>query len=309
MNISVWPTLLLLFLLSSRSFAESFFLPTPDNDVVGQLIAVQLSDSDTLLDIARQYNVGYIEITQANPDIDPWQPDKNSFVVIPSLYILPNAPRKGIVINVPEMRLYYYPKPKKGQKPMVITYPISIGKEGHLMPLGQSVITTKIENPSWTVPPNVRAAYKAEGQDLPRVVPPGDKNPLGKFAMQLGSSAYFIHGTNKPHGIGMRVSYGCIRLYPEDIEKFIYMAPRKTPVTVINQPFKVGKHHENIYIEAHPTLTEWDIPSLFDNLPSTLSADSLALLVNSPEMIHQIIKQKSGIPTPIQTKNKKVLSQ
>ncbi len=304
MNIITWPILLLLILLSSRSFAESFFLPTPDNDVVGQLIAVQLNSSDTLLDIARQFDVGYNEITQANPDIDPWQPDKDSFVVVPSLYILPNTPRKGIVINVPEMRLYYYPKPKKDQPPMVITYPISIGKEGWLMPLGQSKITAKIENPSWTVPPGIRAAYKAEGHDLPKVVPPGDKNPLGKFAMKLGDSGYFIHGTNKPHGIGMRVSYGCIRLYPEDIAKFIYMTPRKTPVTVINQPFKVGKHHGKVYVEAHPTLAEWDTPSLFDNLPTTLNTDDLALLVSSPEKLHQIIKQQSGIPIPLQLKNR-----
>ena len=177
------------------------------------------------------------------------------------------------------------------------------------MPLGQSTITAKIENPSWTVPPKIRAAYKAEGQDLPPVVPPGDKNPLGKFAMKLGSSAYFIHGTNKPHGIGMRVSYGCIRLYPEDIAKFIYMAPRKTPVTTINQPFKVGKHHGKVYIEAHPALAEWDIPSLLDNLPPTINTYNLAQLVNSPETLHQIIKQQSGIPMPISTENKKVLSQ
>lgn len=303
MNILIWSTLLLLLTLSPRSYAGSFFLPTPENDVVGQLIAIQLNSSDTLLDIARQFDVGYNEIIQANPNIDPWQPAKDSFVIVPTLYVLPNVPREGIVINVPEMRLYYYPKPKKDQAPMVITYPISIGKEGWLMPLGQSKITAKIENPSWTVPQSIRAAYKKEGYDLPAVVPPGEKNPLGKFAMKLGDSGYFIHGTNKPHGIGMRVSYGCIRLYPEDIAKFIYMTPRNTPVTIINQPFKVGKHHGEIYIEAHPTLAEWEIPSLLDKLPSSINTDDLALLVNLPETLHQIIKQQSGIPVPIKLKN------
>ena len=302
MNTLIWPILLLLA-LSPRSYAESFFLPTADNDVVGQLIATQLNSSDTLLDIARRFDIGYNEITHANPNIDPWQPTKDSFVIVPTLYILPNAPRKGVVINVPEMRLYYYPKPKKNQAPMVITYPISIGKEGWLMPLGQSRITAKIENPSWTVPPSIRAAYKAEGYDLPSVVPPGESNPLGKFAMKLGDSGYFIHGTNKPHSIGMRVSYGCIRLYPEDIAEFIYMAPKKTPVTVVNQPFKIGKHHGKIYIEAHTALADWDIPSLFDKLPPSINADDLALLVNLPETLHQIIEQQSGIPTPIKLNN------
>ncbi len=299
MNITAWAILLLLLLLSHHSHAESFFMPAADNDIIGQLITVNSNDTDTFLDIARKFDIGYNEIVQANPGIDPWQPAPRSSILVPSLYILPNAPKQGIVINIPEMRLYYYPQPEKEHTPMVITYPISIGKEGWLMPLGESKVTVKIENPSWTVPPSIREAYNKEGYDLPSVVPPGDKNPLGKFAMKLGSSGYFIHGTNKPHSIGMRVSYGCFRLYPEDIEELIYMTPKGTPVTVVNQPFKVGKHHGKIYIEAHPPLPEWDIPGLLDNLPPSINDSDRKTLINSPEALFAIIKQQSGIPTPI----------
>jgi len=211
---------------------------------------------DTLLDIARRYDLGYDEIIAANPGVDLWLPGSGTRVVLPTQFVLPDAPREGLVLNLASMRLFYYPKPEPGAPTMVITHPIGIGREGWKTPEGRTRVTQKIENPAWTVPASVRREHARKGDPLPAVVPPGPDNPLGDFAMRLSIPSYLIHGTNKPYGVGMRVSHGCVRLYPEDIARLFPQVPVGTPVRIVNQPYVAGWRDGLLYLEAHQPLSE-----------------------------------------------------
>lgn len=213
--------------------------------VVGFTRTHIVAEEETLIELARQYGLGYNEISDANPAVDPWIPAPGAVVEVPTVWVLPNAPRKGIVINMAEMRLYHYSS--LNGKRVVRTYPVGTGVDGFVTPEGTYTITKKIENPSWYVPEKIRM----ERPELPAVVPPGEDNPLGSFAMKLSSTGYFIHGTNRPYGIGRRVSHGCIRLYPEDIEALFGSVRPGTPVNVIYQPLKIGLKGSVIYIEVH----------------------------------------------------------
>jgi L,D-transpeptidase ErfK/SrfK len=235
--------------------AATFDLPE-DGDIIGEIRSVTVEHEDTLADIARRYDIGYDQITRANPGVNPWVPGEGTRIVLPTQFILPDAPREGIVLNLPEMRLYYYPKAEPGERRQVITYPLGIGREGWNTPLGKTQVVRKEANPSWYPPESIRKEHAAEGDMLPEVVPPGPDNPLGQFALYLGIKGYLIHGTDKPYGIGMRVSHGCVRLYPEDIASLFTKVPVGTPVHIIDQPFKVSWHNGQIYLEAHPPLVE-----------------------------------------------------
>jgi lipoprotein-anchoring transpeptidase ErfK/SrfK len=182
-------------------------------DVIGQVSVVRVHNQDTLSDIARAYHLGYEEILHANPGVDPWLPGEGTRVILPTQHILPDAPRVGLVLNIPEMRLYYYPKPSKGKPPMVATFPVSIGRMDWTTPLGLTRVTAKVINPAWYPPASIRAEHEQEGQELPPKVAAGPDNPLGQYALQLGRTGYLIHGTDRPYGIGMRATHGCIRLY------------------------------------------------------------------------------------------------
>lgn len=236
--------------------ATTFLLPPPREAIVGQNLVVKAKASETLLDIARRYDLGYGDITMANPNIDPWLPKEGSSVIIPTQYVLPQAPRKGIVINLAEMRLYYFPKPQSGQPGIVMTHPIGIGREGWLTPQGKTSVISKKKNPVWTPPKSIRAEHEAKGDPLPKRVPPGPDNPLGKFALRLGMPGYLIHGTNRPWGVGMRVSHGCVRLYPEDIASLFKQINVGTPVNIVYQPFKAGIKDGILYLEAHGFLSD-----------------------------------------------------
>ena len=200
-----------LALLSHLADAREYLLE-PDSDMVGEIQVIRTVDSDTFVDLARQYDVGYEDLIRANPGVDPWLPGEGTELVIPSRYVLPDAPRRGIVLNVPELRLYYFPD-EDGMR--VITHPISIGREGWSTPYGRTTVVRKKHLPSWTPPESVREEHAALGDFLPTVVPPGPDNPLGEHALYLGIPGYLIHGTNEPRGLGMRVSHGCIRMFPE----------------------------------------------------------------------------------------------
>lgn len=269
--------------------------------MVGELQAVQANREETLLDMALRYGLGHEEIVAANPDIDPWLPEQGAWVTLPTQFILPDAPRKGIVINLPEMRLYYYPEPKPGETPVVITHPISIGSEGRNLPMGLSRITEKRVKPSWRVPKSIRAEHEREGDPLPAVVPPGPDNPLGEYSMRLGSSSYLIHGTNRTFSIGMRVSHGCIRLYPEDIESLYPLVPRETPVNIINQPFKAGWLADELYVEAHAPLREEKFaPSSSHNtemVSAIVKTSHIVLDEITWEMTRLVAEQRQGVPT------------
>jgi L,D-transpeptidase ErfK/SrfK len=235
---------------------ESYDLPAEHDSVVGQLKTVRAVREDTLLDIARREGVGYEEIVAANPGVDPWLPGDGVQVLIPSRFILPDAPRKGIVVSLAEHRLYYYPQARGGEKPQVVTYPISVGRMDWKTPLGLTRVSDKRVRPIWYPPESVRREHAADGRPLPKAVPPGPDNPLGDYAMRLAipGGAYLIHGTNRPAGVGMQVTHGCIRMYPEDIEEFFKMVAVQTPVLIIHQPYKMGWHGEQLFIEVHTPL-------------------------------------------------------
>lgn len=235
--------------------AETFPLPPSDIDLIGEVRTVVARHEDTLLDIARRGGLGYTEIKMANRGIDPWMPGEGMQVVLPTQRILPDAPREGIVINLPEMRLYHY-LPPQGDFTQVVTYPISIGRFDWRTPLGVTKITQKVPNPSWTPPESIRIEHAAKGDILPPVVPAGPDNPLGQFALRLALPSYLIHGTNKPYGIGMRVTHGCLRLYPEDIASLFQQVAPGLRVNFVSQPYKIGQAFGVTYLEVHHPLKE-----------------------------------------------------
>jgi L,D-transpeptidase ErfK/SrfK len=253
---------------------HKFVLTDPDDDLVGQLQLTTTSKEDTLPDIARRFNVGYEEIVRANPGVDPWVPGVGRQVVVPTQFVLPNAPREGVVINLAAMRVFYYPKPKQGEQQLVYTHPIGVGKVGWVTPEGVTKITSRQKNPTWRPGAGVRKEHLENDDPLPAVVPPGPDNPLGKYKFTLGWPEYLIHGTNKPYGVGLRSSHGCIRLYPEDIEKFYEMIPIGTQVRVVNQPYVMGWHDGHLVLQSFGAFE--DDTRKWDKAQSALLAKSLS---------------------------------
>ncbi len=211
--------------------------------IIGNHATYVAQRRDTLLDVARRNHLGYTELRLANPGVDPWLPGEGARIAVPSEWILPDAPRKGIVLNIPEMRLYYYLPDSK-----VMTFPLGVGVEGQHTPAGKYRIRQKRENPTWYVPVSIQ---KERGEDHPKVVPPGPDNPLGEYWMRLSHTSYGIHGTNNSWAIGRRVTHGCIRLYPEDIAYLYSLVPEGTPARVIYQHAKVGFRDGTAYFQVH----------------------------------------------------------
>ena len=230
---------------------HKFVLDDDRDDLFGLVQLTIAGKEDTLPDIARRFNIGYEEIVRANPGVDPWIPGAGRQIVVPTQFILPNAPHEGVVINLAAMRIYYYPRHKKGEAQLVYTHPIGVGKVGWVTPEGVTRIIAREENPTWRPPAGVRKEHEANDDPVPAVVPPGPDNPLGKYKFTLAWPSYLIHGTNKPYGVGLRSSHGCIRLYPEDIQKLYEMVPLGTSVRVVNQPFLFGWHDGRLYLQAY----------------------------------------------------------
>ncbi|MDH4260298.1 MAG: L,D-transpeptidase family protein [Gammaproteobacteria bacterium] len=233
------------------AIATHRFVVAPDQDVVGRLQVTIARHEDTLTDIARRFNIGYEEIVRANPGVDPWLPGEGTPIVLPTEFVLPDAPREGLVLNLAAMRIYYYPKRQKDAPLEVITHPIGIGRVGWVTPEGSTKVVARVKDPVWTPPLSVRQEHAEDGDILPAKVPAGPDNPLGRHMMRLGWPSYLIHGTNKPPGVGMRSSHGCIRLYPEDIEALYDSVPIGTRVTVVNQPYLLGWRGEQLLIQAY----------------------------------------------------------
>jgi L,D-transpeptidase ErfK/SrfK len=234
--------------------ATEYTLANPDAAVVGEDQTVVTVYEDTLYDLAAKYSLGSEELIRVNPGVDPWIPGAGKTLIVPGRHILPPGPREGIVVNLPEHRLYYYPKAKRDGSREVITYPVSIGKMDWRTPLGLTHVTQKQKNPIWNPPESVRKEHAAAGDPLPARVPAGPDNPLGGYAMRLaaGNGTYLIHGTNNPIAVGLAVTHGCIRMYPDDVASLFPLIAVGTPVRLINEPVKVAWVDGELLLEAHP---------------------------------------------------------
>jgi L,D-transpeptidase ErfK/SrfK len=298
-----WYLLLASCALSAKLHAATYPLPGGEDAVIGEIQYIVAAHEDTLLDLGRRYGVGYEEIVAANPGVDPWLPGAGTRVLIPSRYILPEE-REGVVVSLAEHRLYYFPRAKADAAPVVMTYPISIGKMDWKTPLGMTRIVNKREKPIWYPPESVRKEHEADGRPLPKAVPAGPDNPLGDYAMRLGipGGAYLIHGTNLPAGVGMQVTHGCIRMYPENIAEFYKMVPVNTPVRLIDQPYRMGWHGEDLYIEVHAPLEGQDpveARSLTNITRLLVSATHNRTVVIDWAKAERAFIQATGVPEPV----------
>jgi L,D-transpeptidase ErfK/SrfK len=281
----------------------------PQQELVGETQVLFARYENTFSAIGRQYNLGYEEMRRANPGVDQWLPGEGTPIYLPTQTILPEVPRTGIVVNVPAMRLYYFTteKPATAGGPEVVkvsTHPVGIGTEGWATPFGEAKVMQKAKDPTWYVPASVRKEHAERGDPLPSVVPPGPDNPLGKFAMTLSLPGYLIHGTNKPAGVGMRSSHGCIRLYPEDIEALFGRVARGTAVRLVNQPVLAAWHEGQLYLEVHPPLAE-ETHDLVAEADAALSraleraGAAAAAVVIDRAAIEKIVTEQRGIPLPV----------
>lgn len=299
-----------LFLLAMTASSAVFAAPvaTADNytkPYIGAMQTVTAGYEDTLVHIGREYGVGFVEMRAANPSLDPWIPGSGATVVVPTLNILPDAPHQGVVINLAEMRLYYY----KTANSEPVTFPIGIGRDGLKTPVGVTSVLRKKEGPTWIPTDRMRK----EDPTLPASVPPGPDNPMGTHALYLGFPNIAIHGTNKPYGIGRRVSSGCIRMFPEDITQMFNLAPVGTRVTVVDQPIKSAWIGNKLYLEVHPTQEQAAIMEHEGTVPDyQLSENDLSYIMRVAgkdvqtldwQQIRKVVKERKGYPIAIAEKS------
>lgn len=281
------------------------------SDIIGSLRTVNASEEDSLIDIAERYGIGYEAIRAANPFVDAWLPGEGTTVVLPNQHLLPNTLKEGIVVNVAEMRLYYYPpEPVSGSRSVEV-YAISIGRGDWSTPLVETAVVSKIEDPVWFPPQSIRDEHAAKGKFLPLRVPAGPNNPLGKYVIQLDIPGYFIHGTDKRFGIGMQVTHGCLRMYAQDIEHLTFAVANGTKVAIINQRFKAGWKNDGLYLEVHPALDsdrnasqeQQELAS--EQLATAMTKALIEATANKPDYrvnwdkVEQIHQEARGIPTYI----------
>lgn len=280
---------LMVFLLAVSTAHGAAF--SASEAVIGRVRSHTVKKGESLIEIARRFGLGYNGIAEANPDLDPFVPGKGAKAVIPTSWIVPDvAPGDGIVINLSEMRLYYFFTSFDAR--LLVTFPIGIGSEGNETPVGEFRVTEKREDPSWHVPESIRKEKPA----LPPVVPPGPDNPLGSHALRLSEQSILIHGTNKPWGVGRNVSHGCIRLYPEDISRLFELVPVGTRVTIVRQPVKVGVKGRRVYIEVHgEQVGEMDY---FADATGLLLKKQLLDFVDAQKLF-QALGERRGIPVDI----------
>jgi L,D-transpeptidase ErfK/SrfK len=310
--VSCWLIAAASLLLAARAGAggAEYLIPENGDNVVGTVTTAIAEHEDTLLDIGRRHGVGYEEIVSANPGVDPWLPGAGTEILIPGRFVLPDAPREGVVVNLPEHRLYYYPPVKPGQRPVVRTYPVSTGKMDWKTPIGVTRIVSKQERPNWYPPASVLAEHEKNGDPLPKVVPPGPDNPLGEHAMRLGipGGAYLIHGTNRPAGVGMQVTHGCMRLFPEDIAELYGLVPTGTRVNLVDQPTKVGWLRGTMYVERHPLLEGGQDPGPdeFVRVQGSIAAAAADRPVDLDwNAVSHAFQLQNGVPAPVSSPKEK----
>ncbi len=281
------------------------FLLKGTDSVIGQMAVVQSRKGETLPDIARHFGLGFNEIVHANKHLKVWQLGDASKVMLPLEFILPDTPREGVVINLANMRLFYFPnKPTSKYPRTVFSFPLGIGKEGWSTPLGKTRIVRKTTAPKWHVPVSIRKEHALKGDPLPAVVPAGPDNPLGKYAMHLGLPGYLIHGTNKPYGVGLRISHGCVRMYPENIERLFSQTSVGTKVNIVNQPYLMGWRDNMLYLEAHLSLHDQSkkIKRLKQQLIDTFKQNTkVAGAEIDWDKVKKILVMSTGIPQPVLT--------
>ncbi|MCW8930877.1 MAG: L,D-transpeptidase family protein [Gammaproteobacteria bacterium] len=303
----VFVIIFVFFIAQNYAWSSVFNLPEDPNESLIGLSPetpyyTKANADDTLLDVARRFNIGQNEILLVNPEVDRWLPGAGASILIPGSRVLPDVPREGLTLNLPEYRLYYFPADNK----TVITHPVSIGRQDWNTPLGQTKIVQKKADPTWTPPESIKKEHAEKGEILPDVVPAGPDNPLGLFALRLGIPGYLIHGTNKPFGVGMRVSHGCVRMYPEDIEKLFPEVKVGMPVNIVNQPVKVGWLNKKIYIEVHPQLEGEELPyeELYEKTMELIKKTFFKHnyqqeLVVEAQALRNALEQKNGLPVAI----------
>lgn len=280
----------LAFIVPAARAGAELFPYAPSETVEGTVITHKVNHGESLIELARKFGLGYNEIVDANPGLDPFVPGDGIVVTVPTSWILPDAESpEGIFINLSEFRLYYF-FGQNGSR-YVETFPIGIGSEGHYTPLGVFKVIEKIVNPAWHVPESIRL----EKPELPLVVPPGPDNPLGTHALRLSDPTILMHGTNRPFAVGRMASHGCIRLYPEDIPRLFTLAPKGVRVTIVRQPIKVGVKDKRIYMEVH---SDPNAETTFSEAVDLLRKKGLLDRANIQKM-YKVLEKRDGIPTDI----------
>jgi L,D-transpeptidase ErfK/SrfK len=267
-------------------------------DVAGELGSLTTHYEDTFAAIGSRIAMGYLELVKANPGVDPWLPGEGTTITLPSLYVMPDARREGIVINLAEYRLYYF----TGDGVQV--YPVGVGTEDNPSPLTDAKVTMPLESPAWYPPESIRAEHQRDGDFLPRMVPPGPDNPLGSHALLLSEKGYLIHGTNRKFGVGMAVSHGCFRMYNEDISRFVYQVSKGTPVQIVRDPVKIGLSGGEVWLEVHRPNEDYPREDR-DNLWRQTFDEVAAFRKQHPGVevqrhaIERVVNQADGIPAMI----------
>jgi L,D-transpeptidase ErfK/SrfK len=279
-------------------------------ELIGETQVLFARYENTFTAIGRRFDVGYEEMRAANPGVDQWLPGEATPVYLPTQSVLPDVPREGILINVPAMRLYYFTTESgtsataKAPATKVTTHPVGIGAEGWATPIADAKVVQKVRDPVWYVPASVRKEHAGWGERLPSVVPAGPDNPLGKFALTLSLPSYLIHGTNKPAGVGMRSSHGCIRLYPEDIEELFGRVAQGTHVRIVNEPVLAGWRDGALYLEVHRPLAEETRDLDAEAERALAAAIERAGRTGAIEVDHDAVRkiaaEQRGVPLPVQ---------
>jgi L,D-transpeptidase ErfK/SrfK len=273
------------------------FSAAKGDDVIGRLRFIRLEKGDTLPDIARHFSLGLNGVSAANPGVDVWVPEAGKRIMLPMSFILPDAPRKGIVINLATMRLFQFTG--NGDPLTVVTFPVGVGTEERPSPMGQVRVERKVSRPTWHVPASIARDHLKKGDPLPAAVLPGPQNPLGEYALYLSAQSYLIHGTNKPASIGLRATNGCFRLYPEDIKRLYENTAVKTPVNIVNQPYLLGHSNGVVYLEVHGSGEELDSAELDKVYKRLRTIEKEAGRPLDWSKVKNVLAEARGIPVPI----------
>ena len=284
----------------------AYSIPTPpkkgpaSDTVIGQVRAYRIRKGDTLIDLARFYDVGYNEIVEANPGIDPWLPPAGATILLPTEWVLPCCSYDGLVVNIPEMRLFFFKRsPHDPNTTIVYTYPVGLGRDDWRTPSGKFRIRGKTVNPQWNIPESIRKEHIAERGDPRTFIPGGaEDNPLGKYRLELTLPMYGIHGTNIPWGVGMQVSHGCVRLYPEDIERLFPLVATGTPGEFVYQAVKVGTRAGAVYVETQKDIYGY-APAIYREASAALERAGLTDRVDQTRLVNALDDGGAGMPVQV----------